>query len=256
MVSAGDEPDLRMEGELALAGAELDLDGAQRQAERNHLAANGLEDGLDLVEARLGQILVALRDQADLGRRARPGGVVRAQAGIVELEHVELDLEARHVIEPGLGQLVQRAAIEMAGGERHLPAVLEIDVAQHPAGLRRPGQHAEGGGIGDHEEVAGALHLRHAEAAPGREDREHRLVGVSFAEQRGGDRAAVAHDMRSFVRHHRLAAQDAMLIGKRQADDLEPVLLDPFVGMGRRLELFVVPQPLALDEAARRSFLR
>ena len=62
--------------------------------------------------------------------------------------------------------------------------------------------------------------------------------------------------MRGLVRHHRLAAQDAVLVGKRQADDLEPVLLDPLFGVGRRLELLVVPQPLALDEAARRSFFR
>jgi hypothetical protein len=34
------------------------------------------------------------------------------------------------------------------------------------------------------------------------------------------------------------------------------VLLDPFIGTGRRLELLVVPQAVALDEAARRSFLR
>ena len=47
-----------------------------------------------------------------------------------------------------------------------------------------------------------------------------------------------------------------MLVGKRQADDLEPLFLDPFIGAGRRLELLVAPQAVALDEAARRSFLR
>jgi hypothetical protein len=34
------------------------------------------------------------------------------------------------------------------------------------------------------------------------------------------------------------------------------VILDPFIGTRRRLELLVVPQPVALDEAARGSFLR
>ena len=90
------------------------------------------------------------------------------QPRVLELEHMELDLEAGHVVEAGVGELLQRAAIEMAGRERHRLAVGEIDVAQHPAGLRRPGQHAEGGGIGDHQEIAAALHLRHAEAAAGR----------------------------------------------------------------------------------------
>ena len=65
------EPDLRLERELALARTELDLDRAQRQAERHDIAAHGLEDRLDLIEAGLGQILVALREQAHLGR-ARP----------------------------------------------------------------------------------------------------------------------------------------------------------------------------------------
>ncbi len=75
----------------------------------------------------------------------------------------------------------------MAGRERHRLAVLEIDVAQHPAGLRRPGQHAERRRVGDHQEVAAALHLRHAEAAAGGEHREHGLVRGVLGQQRGGD---------------------------------------------------------------------
>ena len=47
-----------------------------------------------------------------------------------------------------------------------------------------------------------------------------------------------------------------MLIGKRQADDLQPVLLDQFVRLGRGLELLVAPQAVALDEAVRASFVR
>ena len=84
---------------------------------------------------------------------------------------------------------------------------------------------------------------------------KHGLVRGVLGEQRGGDRAAVAHHVRGLARHHRLAAQDAVLVGKRQPDDLEPVLLDQLLGVGRRLELLVAPQPVALDEAARRSFL-
>ncbi len=57
------EPDLRMEGELALARPELDLDRAQRQAERDHIAAHDFQDRLDLIEARLGEILIAGREQ-------------------------------------------------------------------------------------------------------------------------------------------------------------------------------------------------
>ena len=245
-----------MERELALARTELHLDRAQRQAEGDDLAAQRLEDRLHLIEARFGQVLVALGDQADLGRFAGPGGIGRIETRIVELEDMELDFEAGHVVEPGPGELFQRAAIKVASGERHRPAVGEIDVAQHPAGARRPWQHAERGGVGNHEEVAAALHLRHAEAAAGGEDRKHRLVRGVLGQQRGRERAAVAHHGAGLVRHHGLSPQHAVLIGKRQAHDLEPVLLDPFVGVGRRLELRVAPYPVALDEAARRSFLR
>jgi len=53
-----------------------------------------------------------------------------------------------------------------------------------------------------------------------------------------------------------VSAQNAVLVGERQADDLEPLFLNPFIGAGRGLELLVAPQAVALDEAARRSFLR
>jgi hypothetical protein len=165
-------------------------------------------------------------------------------------------ISRRTISRIGLGEPLQRAAIKMAGRERHRLAVGEIDVAQHPPRLRRPRQHAEGGGIGDHQKVAAALHLGHAEAAAGREDRKRRLVRGVLGQERGRHRAAVAHHRRGLVCHDRLSAQDAVLVGKRQADDLEPVFLDPLVGLDRGLELLVAPQSVALDEAVRGSLLR
>jgi hypothetical protein len=50
--------------------------------------------------------------------------------------------------------------------------------------------------------------------------------------------------------------ENAVLVGKREAHDLEPVFLDPLVGLDRGLELLVAPQPVALDEAVRGSLLR
>jgi hypothetical protein len=169
---------------------------------------------------------------------------------------MELDFEPGDVVEASLGKPLQYAAIKMPGRERHRLAVGEIDVAQHPTRPLRPRQHAEGQGIGDHQEVAAALHLRHAEPAAGGENRKHRFVRGVLGKQRGGDGAAVAHRGRGLARHHGFSAQNAVLVGKRQADDLESLFLDPFIGAGRRLELLVAPQAVALDEAARRSFLR
>lgn len=49
------------EGEFALARAELDLDRAQRQPEREDVAADDLERRLHLIVALLGEILIAVR---------------------------------------------------------------------------------------------------------------------------------------------------------------------------------------------------
>ena len=48
--------------------------------------------------------------------------------------------------------------------------------------------------------------------------------------------------------HQRLAAQHAVLIGEREAHDLELAVLDRPIDLGRGLELLVAPQPVALDE--------
>src|SRR5689334_3511028 len=61
----------RGEGELALARTELDLDRAQGQADREDVAAEDVDNRLDLVEALLGQVLIAMRQQA---HRRRPAG--------------------------------------------------------------------------------------------------------------------------------------------------------------------------------------
>src|SRR6202023_3343321 len=61
---------LRMEGKLALAWPELDLDRAQWEPERNHVTPNAFQYRLDLIEARFRQVLITLGQQADLGRPA------------------------------------------------------------------------------------------------------------------------------------------------------------------------------------------
>ena len=79
MVSAGASPVSRAEGEFALARPEFDFERAQRQAERDEVAcAEQGEDRIELIEARFGEILKALREQAHLRRLA--GGQV-ASAG-------------------------------------------------------------------------------------------------------------------------------------------------------------------------------
>src|SRR6267154_526907 len=67
------------EHELHLAGAELQLDGAQIEAERQRLASQDVGDGLDAIETQLGEVVVALVDQLHLGYRARLAGILEAE---------------------------------------------------------------------------------------------------------------------------------------------------------------------------------
>ncbi len=138
----------------------------------------------------------------------------------------------------------------MAGRERHRPAVLEIDDRTAPSRSR--------GAHGSTRKVVGSAIIRKSappsisgmpKPPPAREHRKHAAVRGVLGQQRGRDGAAVAHDAGGVGRHRGLAAQDAVLIGKRQPHDLEPVLLDQAFGPRRSLELLVAPQAVAFDEA-------
>ena len=161
----GGETQLRREGEFVLARPQLDLQRAQRHAEPEHGLAQHVHDRADLIEAVLGQVLEALRGEGHLRRLRRPvRDHVRRELRVLDLEQMEFDLEPGAIVEARLAELAERVAIELPGRERHRPAVGEDDVAQHPAGVGRPRQHAERRRIGDHDEIAGALHLRHVQA--------------------------------------------------------------------------------------------
>src|SRR6478736_6444970 len=73
----GLEPQRRLERELALARPEFDFDRAQRQAERQDVAPDYLQHRLHLVVALLGEILIAVRQQAHRRRLARLAGILR-----------------------------------------------------------------------------------------------------------------------------------------------------------------------------------
>ena len=121
MVSAAARPSLRAKGEFALARPELDFDRAQRQAELLDVAAQNLQRRIEHVEARLGEILIALREQAHLRRFRRPGRIGRRKPRILELEQMEFDFEPGEEIEAGFGQASssasrQRARVENGTG--------------------------------------------------------------------------------------------------------------------------------------------
>ena len=120
-VVGGLEAGAGRKGEFALARAELDLDRAQRQAERQHVAPDDFQHRLHLVVALLGQILIAVRQQADIGRRAGLPGMLRRHFGVFELEDVEFDLEPGDEVVAALCR-VYRAPIDRDGASRTAPA--------------------------------------------------------------------------------------------------------------------------------------
>src|SRR3954467_9499707 len=85
---------LRGEGEFALARPELDLDRAQGQPERDDVTSQNLQHRLHLIETLLGEVLIAVGEQARRWRRAGLAGVLRAHMWIIEPEDVEFDLES------------------------------------------------------------------------------------------------------------------------------------------------------------------
>src|SRR6266545_2960986 len=58
-----------------------------------------------------------------------------------------------------LAQCLQGTTADLPRAKGYRPAILELELAQHPAGVRRPGQHPEGRRVGAHQDVRGALHL-------------------------------------------------------------------------------------------------
>ena len=106
--------------------------------------------------------------------------------GIFQLEDVAFDLEPRDVIEAAPVQLIEYAAAQLTGAERHGPAVGEIEVAKQPAAVRRPRYYLEAERIRHQEQIGRALHLRHVEAAATGEDGKDGAVRSIFREQASG----------------------------------------------------------------------
>ena len=240
------------EDEFALARPVFDFDRAQRQPERHHVAADQFERRLHEIVALLGQILIAMREQRNFRRLARLAGVLGGGAAILELEQMKLDFDSRLEVEAALRKLAEHRAHEAAGGERDRPAIGEIKIAQDPARARRPWQNLESGRIGNEQEVGRALHLRHPESAAGGEDRKDGSVRGVLGEKGGRRHAAVFERAQAIGRDQSLAAQNPVLVGKRESDRLEAALFDQFANPGCGVFLLLRPQSMSRNETQER----
>jgi hypothetical protein len=225
-------------------------------SERGNAAPDRLQCRVDLIEAGLGEILIPLIEEAHLGRLRRPGGVLWRQTRVFQLEQMKFDFKPGEEVEPFSREPRQRVAKNLARRERDRLTVGEIDIAQQPAGIRRPiilrpRQHLKGRRVGDHDEIAAALHLRHCEAAAGGEHRIDRLVRRVFGEQRRRHGGAALHQRRDIGGHDGLAAQYAMLVSEGKPHQFEFVFRDGPLDRLRLARLIDGPQAVTLDEADR-----
>jgi len=218
----GLEAGQRRKGELELAGAELDLERPQRQAEGFQILSQDLHDRVDQIVALLGEVLIAGGEELDFGWCSWLAGVGGLEVRVENLEDVELHFEAGDELVPkGLDCFAQ----ELPRAVRHGAAILELQFAKKPSRVGRPGQHAERRGIGDHQYVGRALHLRHADAAARREGRKHGLVRRVLEEQRARHGDAALERRLDLRNRQRLAAKHAVLVGKRKTHRLQAVEL-------------------------------
>ena len=215
------------EGDLALARPEFDLQRPQRQAEALQTLADVLVDGIDGVVEFLAQILVAFGGQRHVGRPAGLRRILWPQPRIDEAEQVKFQLRTGHQAIASRGQAGEVCAGEIAGGQRHRPAIGKAQIAEDPAGMRRPRQDAERGRIGHEHQVARTRHLRQPDAAAGLKGGEDRAVRRILQQQGGRAADAALEPAHRLRRDQRLAAEDAVLIDEGEADDLDAVTLDP-----------------------------
>ncbi len=162
---------------------------------------------------------------------------------------MKFDLEPGKEIQTLLGKAPQRVPQNLPRRERHRLAVGENNIAEQPPGMRRPGQNLERCRVGDHDEIAATLHFCHVETAAGGEHRVDGLVCSILGEERCRHGDAAGHCAERVGRHQGFAAQHAVLVGKRKANQFELIALDLLRDRLGEPRLFVGPEAVTLDKS-------
>src|SRR6266851_6686540 len=243
------DPRARLERELALARTVFDFERTQRQTKPHDIAAQNFEYGIELVVTQFSEMLIALREETDLGRRPGLAGIVERKPRVFELENMKCHFEPRHVVETGFAQPLQRAPVQIASRDGNRLAAGEIQIAQQPSRAYSPRQDMERGWVGNNDYVGGRLHVALGEAgAAQRQNGRYSVMRGVLRQQCHRESAALAHHPRQFASDHRLAAQHSMLIGKREPDDFQLVRLDKLLDLVRGFRPLVGPQTMTFDE--------
>ena len=203
-----------MKGDFQLARAEFHLHGPDRQFQGRCIPPDEFHHRFDTVIVLFGQVLVAMGEQCRIRGLLGFPAVVVFQVGCGDPVYRELHLQPANHLHPGIQQPRHRLSQDVPGGQVNRTTVMEEKVGKHPAGARRPGQHAERGGIGNHHQV------RRPGQDPGPEagilvpHGKHRGMRCILEQQRAGDRHTVLHRLGKSLGHDRLAPQNPVLIGE------------------------------------------
>jgi hypothetical protein len=172
--------------------------------------------------------VVARVDQADRGRRTRPGRLLRIELRLRVLDAIDVELD----FQPALHRdAVVRQPLESAlqyapGVELDRPSVLEPGLPAHPARCGGPRQLPEACRIGQQYEVAGAFEAGEVGDAARLEHPENGSVR-SVLEQQGAHHAhAFAHRAFGRGRDQCLAARDAVHVAPDEAHQFQACRVD------------------------------
>jgi hypothetical protein len=169
---------------------------------------------------------------------------------VLDLEKMELDLEASDKVEARSFEPAERSLVKKARRERHWLAIREIEVAQEPGGFWRPRQNAKGARDRDHDHVPGTFEIPQSNPRACGEHREYGSVRGVLQQKAADDVAAMPQDSRQLVDYDRFASKKAVLIGKAEADDLDLALRSFLFQLGGTRSILIAPQPVTVDEIA------
>ena len=212
-----------------------------------------LEDRIDLIEPRLGEILEAVRGVLDR-RRLRPARSESSGAsfGSISLNSWNSTSSPAKKSKPGLGELAP-ARRDRAPASRTAPACRSGNRCRTASSRCRSPTAARGTSSGSATMTklpAPSISSRPMPPPAANTGNTVRCE-VSLASSVDGHGDAGAHRARGLRRHQRLAAQHAVLIAERKAHHFELAPLDLALDRDRGAALLVGPQLVAVDEAQR-----
>ncbi len=244
----------RRERAFDLTRAPLVFERPDRQVQLRERARQSGERTVHPVEVGLGMERVsrlgrmgAHRPSLDPGR----ADMLVRQMLLGQPKQIPFDFEPDDAAHRSLLQPRELLAKQMAGREVKRPAGTEIIVAQDPADIGLPWQHAKGRGIRHHDKIGRPGHFLQPEAAATRERRED--AGTRAVQHRGGDVDIVTalERRQERLRRYHFGARRAVGIAPGNPHQPDIFAFEPRGNLRGLAALIVGPEPVLFDESSR-----